>query len=84
MKALSIVSIPMFLALRRTLIFFVFLFGLAMGNNQKNVTLSFCLAVALITFGAVVAGYPNFNNNLLGYGLILLNNSFTAISLNIA
>jgi hypothetical protein len=33
MKALSIINIPMFLALRRTLIFFVFITGFFFGNR---------------------------------------------------
>jgi solute carrier family 35 protein len=57
MRALAVINIPMFLALRRTLIFFVFIASLLIGKNNKNdLNLSFGAAIVLITSGAIVAG----------------------------
>ena len=62
MTALSKINIPLyfyvlcrFLALRRTLIFFVFLIQLIMGKSKK-ISASFLISVFLITSGAIIAG----------------------------
>ena len=56
MTALSKLNIPMFLALRRTLIFFVFCASLVIGDGKTTISLSLGTSILLITSGAILAG----------------------------
>ncbi|EAR89978.2 UDP-galactose transporter-like protein (macronuclear) [Tetrahymena thermophila SB210] len=82
-KAHSSLPIPMFLALRRTLIFFVFIASLVLGKNKLQHNILAKASIFLITFGALFAGLQSFDDNILGYLLCFFNNSLSAISLQL-
>ncbi|KAL4437744.1 hypothetical protein ABPG74_012419 [Tetrahymena malaccensis] len=82
-KAHSSLPIPMFLALRRTLIFFVFIASLLLGKNKLQHNALAKTSIFLITFGALFAGLQSFDDNILGYLLCFFNNSLSAISLQL-
>ncbi|KAL4483813.1 hypothetical protein ABPG72_006188 [Tetrahymena utriculariae] len=82
-KAHSSLPIPMFLALRRTLIFFVFIASLLLGKNKLQHNTLAKKSIFLITFGALFAGLQSFDDNIFGYLLCFFNNSLSAISLQL-
>lgn len=66
-----------FITLKRTLLFFVFLF-----DPKKNWNIMRVLSILLITCGAIVAGAEHLEDDLNGYILIMINNIFAAIGLH--
>jgi len=67
-------SIPLYMTLRRTLILFVFII-------QGIGTVSQLVPVVFITCGAIIAGSEHLEDNTIGYILIFSNNILNAISL---
>ncbi|CAK58619.1 unnamed protein product (macronuclear) [Paramecium tetraurelia] len=84
MTALSKISIPLFLALRRTLIFFVFVVQILMGKQNQQISFKFIISVLFITSGAIIAGLDHFNDDIQGYVLLIINNMLSALSLHMA
>ncbi|EAR95581.2 triose-phosphate transporter family protein (macronuclear) [Tetrahymena thermophila SB210] len=85
LKAFQFIPIPLFLTIRRTLIFFIYLVNIifvAQTNNQ--ITNKQKISILLITLGAIVAGSDKMNTNLLGFSYCFLNNIFSACLLQLA
>mmetsp|Transcript_5913 Transcript_5913/g.6600 ORF Transcript_5913/g.6600 Transcript_5913/m.6600 type:complete len:320 (+) Transcript_5913:175-1134(+) len=79
--ALTKVNIPMFLALRRTALFFVvvaeYIGSRVIPNRNTRI------AIGLICGGAIVAGGSDMNYDPLGYFLVLSNNILTATQMQV-
>ena len=72
------------MALRRTLIFFVYIIGGCFGI-KKNISIPITICILLITSGAFIAGLEHLEtDNLEGYTLVILSNIFSSISLILA
>lgn len=70
--SVKLVSIPLFQAFRRCSILATVTVQYLMENKKPNQAL--VIATAVMVFGALLAGYENFNSELLGYLLIWGNN----------
>lgn len=79
---LGAINLIRFLALRRTLIFFVFIFQLLLGRAQYSYP--YIVSILLITLGAIVAGFEHFNDEYRGYALVIANNMLSALGLHVA
>jgi solute carrier family 35 protein len=80
--ALSMVNIPMFLALRRLAT--LFLYSIDVLIMKKPIIAAEVIGVSLIALGAIVAGANDLNADGLGYFLVFLNNIITSFSFHIA
>ncbi|KAL4508184.1 hypothetical protein ABPG72_021557 [Tetrahymena utriculariae] len=85
LKAFQFIPIPLFLTIRRTLIFFIYLVNIVfVAQSNSQITNQQKLSILLITLGAVVAGSDKMNTNMLGFTYCFLNNIFSACLLQLA
>eukprot|EP00246_Nothoceros_aenigmaticus_P009562 TRINITY_DN2515_c0_g2_i3.p1 TRINITY_DN2515_c0_g2~~TRINITY_DN2515_c0_g2_i3.p1 ORF type:complete len:295 (-),score=20.35 TRINITY_DN2515_c0_g2_i3:410-1294(-) len=79
MAAVKGVNVPMYTALRRTTVFFTMVMEYLIAGQSH--TFPVIASVAVILFGAVVAGARDFSYDTRGYGVVFLSNLTTAIYL---
>jgi len=82
MKGLEMISLPMFVTLRKTMIFFVMLSSHFIGLRKITDSLTIT-SILLITIGAIIAGLNDLNANYVGYLYILGNNIISALLLEL-
>lgn len=78
---LQLVPIPMFLAVRRTTTAFTLLAEYFI--LKKVAGPSTQLSVAFIVLGALIAGYPSFTSDYVGFMYTIANNILTAIAMSV-
>mmetsp|Transcript_3335 Transcript_3335/g.5843 ORF Transcript_3335/g.5843 Transcript_3335/m.5843 type:complete len:387 (-) Transcript_3335:68-1228(-) len=79
LMALTLVNIPMFSAMRRLTVLFTL--GSEIIILKKYPSLSLAMSVFMMGFGSVMSAISDVKFSALGYGLVMFNNSLTALYL---